>query len=125
MAAHAPPTSRFYSYRLMEYKATMAAKWMGVTHAADLQYLFSLATTKNDPELYQLSKDIIHAWTSFAKSGSPGKLGATSWEEAVGGNKAVKDYRTRYLSLEANKYKMVEHFFEATCDCFWKPKMFA
>lgn len=112
----------------MEYKASsMAAKWMGVTHAADLQYLFSLATTKADPELYQLSKDIIHAWTSFARSGVPGKLGAstTTWEEAVGGNKAVKDYRTRYLSLEANKYKMVDHFFEATCDSFWKPKLFA
>ena len=109
----------------MEYKPAMGPSWMGVAHSSDLQYLFKVEETKKDADLYQLSKDVIHAWTQFAKTGVPGKMGNVEWAEAVGGNKAVKDYRTRYMSLETKHFKMVDRFFEATCNGFWKPKLFS
>ena len=97
--------------------------WFGTTHGMDLAYLFMVPITKASPPLYQLSQDMINAWTLFAKTGKPSKMGGVEWEHAV--DATHKDFSTKYMHLEASHYKMVPNVFKETCDSFWKPKIFA
>lgn len=100
-----------------------APAWLGVPHAAETEYLFYVALTKGNAAQYQLSKDMIGAWTTFAKTGTPGKVGNATWSEAVDRSK-TGDFSTRYLSIRANKYKMYSSGFKVPCESFWKPRFF-
>src|SRR5699024_1913709 len=97
-------TEHIYSYRLMQPIPVpgMAPlpKWMGVTHAQDQVYLFMSQTTTHSMPHLQLSQDMIHAWTAFAKTGKPSKLGSSVvWEKAVDGK--IHDFSTKYIHLES------------------------
>ena len=93
---------------------------MGVCHGEDVVYLFGVAHTKANADDYQMSKAMIGAWTSFAKSGNPGKLGTTEWTEAV----TASDPFTTHMNLDSKNFEMIKFIFHETCDVFWKPKIF-
>lgn len=119
-----------FAYRLMQDAVlpgvSPTPSWMGVTHGQDMFYLFLTQLTKQGSPLRQLSEQMIHAWTSFAKTGSPAKLGSgghsVAWEKAVKGG---DNFNTRYMHLEASFYHMVDDYWKNICDSFWKPKMFS
>jgi para-nitrobenzyl esterase len=64
----------------------------GAAHASELQYLFNLPITVPRPPLntqqVQLSSDMQHYWTNFAKSGTPNGSGQPAWQQfnALEGN---------------------------------------
>ena len=81
---------------------------------------------------YRLSRDMILAWTNFAKTGVPGKVGGVA--EDGGGNRttsaitwteALDQGTVDYLNLDSNDYRMVKAAYRDKCDAFWKPKIFA
>lgn len=123
------PGQHFYSYRLV--RPTLAPDfnctgWKAVCHGEDIVYLFIIPYIKSNPELSQLSRDMIHAWTSFAKTGQPGKLGDVEWTEAFERNSdhSISNPVTKHMSLDSVNYKMIPDFYKETCDVFWKPKIF-
>lgn len=102
--------------------------WMGVCHGDDVMYLFGfplrlrgVVFTEAD---YKLAKDMIAAWTSFARTGTPTTTmsNGAKWIEAVDHSKA--DATVRYMSLNATGYELVENFYTKTCDGFWGAKIF-
>ena len=96
--------------------------WMGVTHGEDQFYLFQTEYAKLNDSLYHLSQDMIRAWTSFAKSGKPLKMGGfVNWENAF--DRTDYKFTTRYMHLEAGHYKMVGGYFAQNCGAFWKAKI--
>ena len=120
------PANRVYSFRLMQPTppAPNTPKWMGVTHGSVKSFLYSPQFAKLDPQYSRLSQDMIHAWTAFAKTGTPSKMGGSVvWEQAVARNRS--DFSTSYIHLEWGHYRMVPGYFKQTCDSFWKPKIFA
>lgn len=62
---------------------------------------------------------MIKAWTNFARTGNPGKVGGVEWTEAL------DDGSVDYLNLDSADYKMVKGAYKEKCDAFWKPKIFA
>ena len=124
VAKHLPSTNKVFSFRLMQVISNVSGMpkyhpWFGVPHCDDLAYLFMPQLFKSHPALSDVSKYMIEAWTSFAKTGRPSDA---SWKEAA--NRETKDFYTNYLHLESGHYKMVDGYFKETCDKFWKPKIF-
>ena len=121
------PNHHYYTYRLMQPLTTISVfncqDWMGVCHGEDVVYLFGiplrfrLIFTKDETKL---SKDMIKAWTEFAKTGNIRKIDGVEWIESITAN----DPHARIMELKANNYKMVSDFFKEKCDQFWKPKIF-
>ena len=79
------------------------------------------------PELYsdldrQLAVDMVQAWTNFAKTGNPGKMGSVQWKEAF--DRESGNYFTEHMQLDPINYKMVSGFYKQACDEFWKPRIF-
>jgi len=129
--ARIAPTNRYYSYRLVQplsNRQINCESWMGVCHAMDLSYVFghALVEHKQQPDHrdYRLSWDIMQAWTQFAKSGHPGKMGTVEWSQAFDSpvHHGLESMRTMWL--DANDYKMVSGFFAPNCDGFWRAKIF-
>lgn len=128
--------NRFYAYRLMQsFDNSHDKVWTGVTHGQEGPFLFATSnqTKHMNSDQQQLSENIIHAFTTFAKTGMPSTVKTkvaeknlvTVWEEAFNaGNSRNRDFTTRYLHLEANHYHMVDDFWKDRCDRFWKPKIF-
>lgn len=83
-------------------------------------YLFGVHYTKSHPADYKMSQEMISAWTSFAKTGSPGKLGTVEWKEAI----TEGDAYTSHMNLNTADLKMVKDAYKETCNAFWKPKIF-
>ena len=97
--------------------------WMGVCHAEDIVYLFGFPLRYSQlftKEEIQLSKDMIQAWTEYAKTGKMSKIGGVEWTKGY----TTEDPYARLMELKANNYKMVSDFFKEKCDQFWKPKIF-
>jgi len=69
---------------------------------------------------YKLSKDMIHAWSTFAKTGVPPKLDNAEWLEAI--DRKLVNPSVRYMDLNPTNYSIVEGFYKKTCDEFWKTK---
>ena len=125
------PTKRFYSYRLTQPLSVPylgCEPSLGVCHVGDLLYLFgapiALRGVLYSEDEYQLSRDMIRAWANFAKVGNPGRMGSVQWEEAFERNAAAAP-ETSYMELNVKSYRMHRGFYRATCDSFWKPKIFA
>lgn len=123
------PHNRYYSYRLMQAPSgtTMFGcdPAAGVGHAMDVPYVFGIpiglrGIIYNEKE-YRLSRDMITAWTSFAKTGHPGMMGSVQWGEAFEPN---SNGNTKFMALHVDDYKMVSDYYKQRCDAFWKPKMF-
>ena len=96
-------------------------------HAEDVVFVFGmpqilLGTAFSDDEA-KLSRDMITAWTNFAKTGSPQKMGDTVWEEAVDRTGSSQG-SVRMIEM-GDSYKMVTGVYTETCDAFWKPRIFA
>jgi len=118
MAQHSP-SNHYYSYRLTKaFKANPG--WAGVTHGDDVHFLTSHDLDGTTPES-QLSRDMLHAWTQFAKTGSPGEMSSVKWEEAF--DRASTHKETRLMRLHAPDYAMVEGYYRETCNTFWKPRI--
>lgn len=117
------PNQQYYSYRLMANPGDAHPTWKGVGHGTDLGYLFNQNWYHGNVAALKLSNDMIRAWTSFAKTGKPGLLGAThQWESAfVEATNPV----TRYMFLDPANYHMVSNYFRDRCDQFWKQILFA
>jgi carboxylesterase type B len=69
---------------------------------------------------YKLSRDMIHSWTTFAKTGVPPKLDKAEWVEAI--DRKLANPSVRYMDLDPLNYTIVEGFYKKTCDEFWKTK---
>ena len=123
--SHLAPSSNYYSYRLVKNypSPNPIPAWMGVPHGLDQYYLFVIPSLAQDPEAVQLSKDMIRAWTNFAKTGHPGKMGQVQWTPALN-PLTNKDSFTEHMNLDSKNYKMVTKFYSETCNSFWKPKLF-
>lgn len=120
-ARHLPSDRRIFAYRLtqtggLDIPGFSQPEWMGVTHGADIEYLFMPQLLKDKAAKKEVSDKMISAWTTFAKTGQAGP----SWSEAV--NRTNKDFSTRFLNLQAGKFDMVEGFYKKVCEGFWKPK---
>lgn len=98
--------------------------WLGVGHADELYFLFTILRQNNENDR-QLSVELCKAWSSFARSASPGPVCGTKWEEALEGNRNPKSCKnsTRFMALDY-QCKMVgkEHFEPITA--FWRDKLF-
>lgn len=94
---------------------------MGVCHADELFYLFSIPDQKTVEEK-ELSQDMIRAWANFAKRGNPGSMRTVQWSEAF--ERTRNDTVTRYMALDSANYTMVDGFYLPTCDNFWRPRIF-
>jgi len=97
---------------------------MGVCHAEDVVYMFGIPARIQglffSKEEYELSIDMIRAWTTFAHTGHPGKMGKVEWSEAM----PVEHATLEHMYLDSVDYKMVDRFFVEQCDTFWRPKIF-
>ncbi|KAH9387932.1 Carboxylesterase 5A [Tyrophagus putrescentiae] len=94
--------SHYYSYRLTQplrsrFPFGDCTGWKGVCHIEDVVYLF--AVNSSQPEDYKLSKEMLVAWTNFAKTGSPGKLGQqqVEWTEAL----STTSHFTNHMNLDS------------------------
>lgn len=94
---------------------------MGVCHADELFYLFSIPDQKTVEEK-ELSQDMIRAWANFAKRGNPGSMRTVQWSEAF--ERTRNDTVTRYMALDSANYTMVDAFYLPTCDNFWRQRIF-
>lgn len=57
----------------------------GVTHVDDLTFIFQIQNIpeySGDNVYEQLSKEMVHSWVTFAKTGQPGKIDGKEWTEA-------------------------------------------
>lgn len=121
----------FYSYRLMQPLSGGTGgcePWMGVCHAMDLPFVFGRPIEGENSGRYttgdiQLSRELIQAWTSFAKTGSPGKVGGTVWEEAFLGAKNLGNLKQLWLDAETG-HRVIPGWFSRVCDGFWRAKIF-
>ncbi|KAH9403515.1 hypothetical protein TYRP_015410 [Tyrophagus putrescentiae] len=137
--AKVTPTRRHYAYKvsLPTSIGIMGCRgWMGVCHGEDVVYVFGVPVRVRglifSEAEYRLSRDMILAWTNFAKTGVPGKVGGVA--EDGGGNRttsaitwteALDQGTVDYLNLDSNDYRMVKAAYRDKCDAFWKPKIFA
>ena len=93
-----------------------------------LQYIFAVfglplylqGTAFTDDEV-KLSRDMIYAWTQFAKTGNPDKMGDVKWEEAI--DRSNLNAPVRMIEM-SESYRMVQGVYKQTCDAFWKPRIF-
>ncbi|XP_075591646.1 acetylcholinesterase-1-like [Dermatophagoides farinae] len=113
--------NNFYSYRLdrrgiAAVKMGCSFEWMGVCHGADIPYVFHSSSLKDSPEDVKLSNDMIRAWTNFAKTGHPGKIGSIEWRQ-VYENGEKSSATTMLLNVE---YKMADDVFKDSCDGLWE-----
>lgn len=99
----------------------------------DVVYLFAL--NSSNVEDYRLSREMLTAWTNFAKTGSPGGLKGkeegkeVQWTQAIAkgkdSNEAAADSFTSHMELSfEHGFKMVPNYFKDVCNAFWKPKIF-
>ena len=88
----------------------------------DIIDLFTIPLLLSRPADYALSKDMINAWTSFAKTGHPGMMGSSGvqWDKAI--DKA--NPFTKHMNLDVKNYRMITDYYRETCNVFWKSKMF-
>jgi len=63
---------------------------------------------------------MIHAWSTFAKTGVPPKLDKAEWLEAIDRN--VINPSVRYMNLSPTNYTIVEGYYKSTCEGFWKER---
>jgi carboxylesterase type B len=96
--------------------------WTGVCHADDL--VFTSGAPFINPSQFTdeervLSKDIILAWTQFAKTGQLSTIGKAkvTWNQAV--SKTETDPHVKYMELN-KQYRMVENGYKNDCEGFWK-----
>lgn len=119
-------SNRFYSYRLM-VKApinpiTHCKEWMGVCHADEVFFMFGVGLAephKYHHQLIQMSKETIHAWTSFAKTGNIGKMDNVNWTDSFANNSTF----VQYMYLDPNHYKMSTEHYKQVCEIFLKDKL--
>lgn len=117
-----------YSYRLTR-KLTAAKTfvncqgWMGVCHFEEVPsvfgwplYGFILPGFYSEDDK-RFSRDLIQAWTDFAKIGKMGELGDQKWERALG--EKSDQSSVQYLRLDLDNYAMVQHAYEH-CDKLFK-----
>jgi len=78
--------------------------------------VFSPAETK-------LSRDMLRAWTNFAKEGHPGKMDHVKWHQALEHPTKNAPHFVNFMALDTH-YEMVDHFYADKCDNFWKPRIF-
>ena len=137
-ALHSSESNKFYSYRLVQPVTNGlydCKPWMGVCHAMDLYYVFgkpianSAINSSYSVNDYKLSKDIIQAWTAFAKYGnlSDTKMGESKvqWTEAFDWKQIKNGLQSHNLMwLDATNYKMVNGYFVDPCDSLYKKKIF-
>lgn len=99
------PKRKAFAYRLVKATGQLnCTGWQPVCHAEDIFYLFVIPALSKDLQLMKLSHDMIHAWTHFAKHGTPGKMGDVHWTEAFERTQTVT---TTYMSLDPADYQMV------------------
>jgi len=111
------PNQRFYAYRLMQPIHPEPVAWKAVPHAGDVGYIFSATL----PETNVLSKDMVHAWTTFVKTGHPSKMGTTEWALAFTDHTKPA---TQFMALNSSDYKMVKDYYVKTCTALWKPILY-
>jgi len=89
--------------------------WVGATHGDEVFYVFGYALThptiSTDAEK-ELSRSMIKAWTSFAKTGKAVDLGGQLWPEYSTKNQV-------FLSMAPNKFTYGRGPNEGNCN-FWK-----
>lgn len=78
--------SEVYYYNMVYHSptATHADSWMGLTHFEDVQYVFGVPLRDCSEQRYSqddtaFSRQIIHIWTTFAKSGVPPSVHGQEW----------------------------------------------
>ena len=86
MARDYGKSNKFYSYRLDKRSAAAGKfgclfEWMGVCHGQDIAYVFDNPAIKSSPEDLKLSHEMMKAWTNFAKTGKPDKVGFIDWQQ--------------------------------------------
>src|SRR6218665_1599632 len=128
--ARKAPRQRYYSYRVTQrpnfhVMGACTKEWMGVCHADELFYLFTIPDQKFEAER-RLSWAMIRAWTLFAANSDPGWVTDVKWLEAFTRNPSSGDivnYDTRFMRLEHGNYEMISEFYKDTCEGFWNDKL--
>ena len=129
--ARKSPKQHYYTYRVTQrpnfhVMGACTREWMGVCHADELFYLFTIPDQKSEAEK-KLSWSMIRAWTSFATHRDPGYVSSVRWEEAFPRDPSnpnnISNYHTRFMRLEYGKYEMISGFYKDTCEGFWYDKL--
>lgn len=101
--------------------------YMGVCHGDDVMMLFGfplrlrgIVFTEDD---YAVARDMINAWTTFAKTGQPSDMNGVKWEPAIDLSKANPS--VSYMAIDGhNNHTMVHDYYTKNCDAFWRSKIF-
>lgn len=104
---------------------------MDVCHAEDNTLVFGHPVV--EPRRFtaietKLSADMVRAWTNFAKHGDPGHWegsGSSNNVQWSGAFAGADHSEVQFMELNAHHYRMVEGFYQKSCDGFWKAKLFA
>ena len=94
---------------------------MGVCHFTDVYFMFGqdLKTPSKYNEADKaISRDMVNAWTSFANTGTIGKMNKTDWNIAF--DFKNPDPYVQYMSLDPNNYKMSSDHDKEVCQIFLK-----
>lgn len=129
------PSKKAYAYRVVHPPKVSVFPtckgWMGVCHGDDVVFLFGFpirirGVVYSEVD-YQQAVDMITAWTNFAKTGSPGKVGGrVEWREAIDKTRlSVPSPPVSLFAFNAPNHTMVDNYYVEVCDKFWKPKILA
>jgi len=115
------PSNHYYGYELSHQSPHHCQGWMGACHGEDAVYVFGNPLRHIElysAEDYQLSVDVVRAWTQFAATGHPGEMGVVEWNEAFSSGSM------QLMNLDPKSYRMLSGVFTKACDEFWKSKIF-
>lgn len=123
------PNVNTYSYRLTR-KANVfryvfpCRGWTGVCHAEEITsvfgwpfYNFFSETVYNDDDR-KFSREIIKAWSTFAKTGKMPKLNGAEWQQSL--PERSDKANVQYLQLDYPQFQMVQDRYVDNCDRFFK-----
>lgn len=109
--------------------ARVCSQWNEVCFQPDLIYLFAELNNKHHAPLMlsseevQLSKDMINAWTTFAKQGRVrNRINSRQyWNSAF---ERATEPNTRFILLDVKNSTMITNgFYNRTCNHFWMNKL--
>lgn len=133
----------YYSYRFMQtinMNILGCKPEYGVCHAIDVVYLFGHPITfwnktieyqgqeiKVSLEEYMMSKEMIHKWAQFIRTGNMGMVYHVPWTPAIDiGHKdtSPKNITVSFMELKMGHFEMNHEFYRESCDQFWRPTLF-
>lgn len=100
-------TAKTWAYHFSFLPDVVRDPRRGVSHAAELAYVFGTIPGGSDPATRDMSEAIMKYWTQFAKTGNPNQPGLPAWPPFGRGNEAYLELgRPIHADKDLNKQKL-------------------